>query len=124
MTHLLLPCPFCGGTPGIEVGDTVCAWVACDCGAEGPGADDADEAERLWNDRVRAGLQHKHSGPDDLTPEQRRMVLGHVGEAVKALMCARELLIEHEATLHTLEIGELAHTYLSGLYCQVEEDMR
>jgi len=54
----LLPCPFCGSSNvGIENIVTIdsLVWVSCgQCGdAEGPPAETTEEAETLWNTRIK-----------------------------------------------------------------------
>ena len=45
-------CPFCGESEVKMVQETHVYYVVCyGCAAEGPVADDKEEAEELWNER-------------------------------------------------------------------------
>lgn len=56
----LLPCPFCGGTDEADKIDVeyeddtsnLIWWMACDCGARGPVADNIEKARKAWNKRA------------------------------------------------------------------------
>ena len=67
MSDDLKPCPFCGVGASAEalVNFDGYHFVGCECGAEGPIADDMDEARAAWNKRP--GEEALHAEIERLT---------------------------------------------------------